>query len=230
MIAFSTLFTINIVTSNVSLAMVSVPLHQVSRSTCPIAAMLIESTLGRRYTMSTWCSILPLIVGVALTTAGDYRCSLAGLCMTIFGVFLAALKTVVTNRVMTGSLTLRAMDVLLRMSPLATLQCLLCAYFNGELRTAYQVYVVERHTVWTWAFVLLGNGIIAFLLNVVSLQANNLAGALTMTVAGNIKQTLTIMLGIVVFHVPTGLLNVTGIVVTVAGAGWYSKLELKNKR
>ena len=56
------------------------------------------------------------------------------------------------------------------------------------------------------------------------------AGALTITVCGNVKQALTILFGIVLFHVQVGLTNAVGMVVTIAGAVWYSKVELDNKR
>lgn len=45
------------------------------------------------------------------------------------------------------------------------------------------------------------NAIIAFMLNVVSFQTNKVAGALTLAVAGNVKQCLAILLGIVLFNV-----------------------------
>lgn len=229
MIAFSALFTVNIATSNVSLALVSVPLHQVMRSTCPIAAILIYRMLGRTYSTATYLSIVPLIVGVALATIGDYYCTIYGFCLTLLGVVLAAIKTVATNRIMTGSLALTALEVLLRMSPLATVQCVVCAFMTGEVEAAHQAYVHGRLS-GRLGLALLANGSIAFLLNIVSLHANKLSGALTMTIAGNVKQGLTILLGIVLFNVHTGLMNAAGIGITIAGAAWYSKIELDTKR
>lgn len=229
MLAFSTLFTINIATSNVSLAVVSVPLHQVLRSTCPVAAIMIYRLMGRTYSTATYISIIPLILGVALATIGDYYCTTYGLFLTLLGVFLAAVKTVATNKIMTGSLALSALEVLLRMSPLATIQCVVCAFFTGEVEAAHLAYTkgeLSGH----FGLALLANGMIAFFLNIVSLKANKMAGALTMTVAGNMKQTLTILIGIMLFKVQTGMVNAVGIVMTVAGAALYSKVELDTKR
>ena len=227
-VAFSTLFTLNIATSNVSLALVSVPLHQVLRSTCPVATLLIYRMQGRTYTTATYLSIIPLIFGVALATIGDYYCTSYGLCLTLLGVVLAAVKTVATNKIMTGSLALSALEVLLRMSPLATVQCVICAFMTGEVEAAHLAYV-QGNISGQFGLVLFANGLIAFLLNIVSLQANKLAGALTMTVAGNVKQSLTILLGIVFFNVQTGLLNAGGIAMTIMGAALYSKVELDTK-
>ena len=68
--------------------------------------------------------MVPLIFGVALATFGDYYFTMIGFLLTALGVVLAAIKTVATNRLMTGSLALSAMEVLFRMSPLAATQCL----------------------------------------------------------------------------------------------------------
>lgn len=65
--AFSFLFTVNIAISNVSLAMVSVPFHQIMRSTCPVVTILIyKVAYGREYSRTTYLTMIPLVFGVAL--------------------------------------------------------------------------------------------------------------------------------------------------------------------
>jgi len=58
--------------------------------------------------------------------------------------------------------------------------------------------------------ILLLNGIIAFALNVISFTANKKTGALTMTVAANVKQILTIVLSIIFFHLTVTWMNALG--------------------
>jgi hypothetical protein len=60
LVAFSVLFTVNIAISNVSLAMVSVPFHQIVRSTTPVATILIYRWLGRSYGIMTYVSLIPM--------------------------------------------------------------------------------------------------------------------------------------------------------------------------
>lgn len=129
---------------------------------------------------------------------------------------------------MTGALSLPALEILLRMSPLAALQGLVYAWITGETG---QIITLARDGLvpWTMVLALVGNGLLAFVLNISSFQTNKLAGALTLTVAGNLKQCLTILLGIALFHVQVSLPNGMGMVVTVAGAAWYSKVELDSK-
>jgi hypothetical protein len=70
------------------------------------------------------------------------------------------------------------------------------------------------------------NGILAFALNISSFSTNKNTGALTMTVCGNIKQCLTIFLGISIFGVHVGWYNALGMLCALAGAAWYGIVEL----
>lgn len=243
--------------------MVSVPFHQIARSTTPVITVAAYRLLfGRAYSTETYLSLIPIVLGVGMTTYGEYYFTLAGFLLTFLGVALAVAKTIATNRIMTGSLKLSPMETLMRMSPLAFFQALLIAWISGELSgaiagaagapaaaavasdaaaagapavggaAAVAVRVVARavgDSPLSMALALLGNGVLAFALNVSSFTANKAAGALTMTVCGNVKQCLTVLLGIVFFNVTIGFLNGVGMLVSLAGAAWYSFVELQQK-
>jgi hypothetical protein len=231
LLAFSLLFTLNIAISNLSLAMVSVPFHQVMRSTCPVVTILIYRTVySRSYSNATYLSIIPLVLGAALATAGDYQAALLGILLAILGVFLACIKTIATNRLMTGPLKLSAMELLLRLSPLAAIQCMAWAYCMGELESLRKFSQLEGGFSFSFTLLILANALMAFALNIVSFQTNKIVGALAVTVCGNVKQALTILLGIVLFSVPVGLINAIGMGITMIGAAWFSKVELDSKK
>jgi hypothetical protein len=115
------------------------------------------------------------------------------------------------------------------MSPLAAAQSLVYAYCTGEL-TRFSQFTAQGHLTSNVLLALLGNGILAFMLNVTSFQTNKLAGGLTLSVCGNLKQCLTILLGILLFNVRVGPENGAGMLVTLIGAAWYSKVELSVKK
>lgn len=209
--------------------MVSVPFHQIARSTCPIFTILIYRFFyGRTYSQATYISLVPVILGVGLATYGDYYFTTIGFTLTFLGVVLSAFKTVMSNRIMTGSLALPALEILLRMSPLAAVQSFLYAFATGEA-SAFSAWVAEGNLTPSYSVALLGNGLLAFLLNISSFQTNKLAGALTMTVCANLKQCLTVLLGILLFDVTVGVWNGAGMLVTLVGAAIYSKVELDSK-
>ena len=217
--------------------MVSVPFHQVVRSTTPLfTTFLFRVLFNRTFSTETYLSLIPIIFGVTIATYGDFTFTDLGFILTFLGVILAALKTIVTNRMMTGSLALSFWEILRRMSPLACLQSILYALFTGEL-AAFRDFLRDelftgtaRFSPMTFLLVMLGNGGLAFALNVSSFSTNKVAGALTMTVCANIKQCLTIVLGGLLFDVHLSAMNMWGILITVIGGGVYSFVELDSKK
>ncbi len=191
--------------------MVTIPFHQVVRATTPVFTVLIYHFIYQAsYSTLTYCSLIPVIAGVGLATYGDYAATTLGFIVTLLGAFLAAVKTVTTNRIQTGSLRLSAMEILHRMSPLALVQSLAFASLFGEIEHFRKHAVVERRLNINIIAMLLVNGIIAFGLNVISFAANKMVGALTMTVAANVKQILTIVLSVAFFKLIVGTMHALG--------------------
>ena len=85
--------------TNDSRGMVSVPLHQVMRSTCPVFTVLITRfRYGRLYSTETYISLIPVTLGVGLATYGDYYFSSTGFFLTFLGVMLASAKVRLLDR------------------------------------------------------------------------------------------------------------------------------------
>ncbi|KAF7721979.1 UAA transporter [Apophysomyces ossiformis] len=208
--------------------MVSVAFHQVVRAMTPVFTVLISIVfLQKSYSRMIYFSLLPVVLGVAFATFGEYDYTAVGLLLTILGTVLAAVKTIVTNRIQVGRLKLHPLDLLLRMSPLAFVQCVFYAYATGELERV-QEFSMNNMTI-SMASGLLFNGILAFALNIVSFTANKKTSALTMTVAGNVKQVLSIVLAVVIFKYNINVTNAFGIILTLLGGAWYGNVELSEK-
>ncbi|KAG0299249.1 UAA transporter [Dissophora globulifera] len=228
MLMFSFLYTLNIAISNVSLNEVSVAFHQVVRAMTPVFTIAISvAFLGKKYSGMTYLSLLPLLLGVYMATVGDYSYTAMGFFLTILGTVLAATKTVVTNRIQVGRLQLHPLDLLLRMSPLAFVQTVIFSWMKGELDEV--VSFCKADMSYKLVMALLVNGVIAFFLNYVSFTANKKTSALTMTVAANVKQVLSIVVAVTVFNTTIGFLNGLGIIMTLLGGACYSYVDLREK-
>ncbi|KAI8146004.1 triose-phosphate transporter family-domain-containing protein [Fennellomyces sp. T-0311] len=228
MLMFSVLYTINIAISNVSLNLVSVAFHQVVRAMTPVFTVMISIVfLQKSFSNLTYLSLLPVVIGVGFATFGEYGYTAVGFMLTVLGTVLAAVKTVVTNRILVGRLKLEPLDLLMRMSPLAFVQCIFYAYITGELGRV-QEFSSSNMTVGL-ASGLIVNGIMAFGLNIVSFTANKKTGALTMTVAGNVKQVLSIILAVIIFKLNINATNAFGIILTLLGGAWYGKVEMSER-
>ncbi|KAF9111200.1 UAA transporter [Mortierella sp. AM989] len=228
MLMFSFLYTLNIAISNVSLNEVSVAFHQVVRAMTPVFTIAISvAFLSKKYSGMTYLSLLPLLLGVYMATVGDYSYTAMGFFLTVLGTVLAATKTVVTNRIQVGRLQLHPLDLLLRMSPLAFVQTVIFSWMKGELDEV--VLFCKTDMSYSLIMALLVNGIIAFFLNYVSFTANKKTSALTMTVAANVKQVLSIVVAVTVFNTTIGFLNGLGIIMTLLGGACYSYVDLREK-
>ncbi|EPQ51849.1 TPT-domain-containing protein [Gloeophyllum trabeum ATCC 11539] len=255
LVAFSVLYAMNIAVSNVSLQLVTVPFHQVVRASTPIFTIFLSYLFyGTLCSREKMISLIPVIVGVGFATYGDYYFTTWGLILTLFGTFLAALKTIFTNVLQSPPISplspstpaaspppkftmrsflpprlhLHPLDLLTRMSPLAFIQCVLYAQLSGELDRVKEYSA--REMTGMRAATLLVNGAIAFGLNIVSFTANKKAGPLSMTVAANVKQVLTIALAMFIFHLPPSMTNTLGIVLTLLGGAWYAATGYEEKR
>lgn len=141
----------------------------------------------RRYVLQTYLALLVVVAGVGFSTYGDYGWTNWGLFLTLLGTLLAALKTVVTNMMLVGRLKLNPLDLLMRMSPMAFVQCVVYSWYSGEMARVREYGATQMTQ--SKAIALAINGVIAFGLNVVSFTANKKTSALTMTVAGACRST-----------------------------------------
>lgn len=223
--AFSVLYTANIAVSNASLSMVTIPFHQTVRALTPVFTVAIyRIVFAGIYSTATYISLVPIILGVMLASYGDLSATMLGFFVTLLGTILAAVKTVATNRLQTAGLHFGALELLHRMSPIACAQSLFVAYLYGEFDRFEPRLVGIKGLV-----IVLANGIIAFGLNMASFEANKRSGALTMTIAANIKQVLTVVLAVALWRIPITATNACGITLTLLGGAWYGRVELKGK-
>ncbi|KAL9610203.1 MAG: hypothetical protein Q9167_005080 [Letrouitia subvulpina] len=210
--------------------MVTVPLHQTVRALTPVFTVAIyRYCFSSIYDKGTYISLAPVILGVILASYGDLYATLLGFSMTLIGTLLAAVKTVATNRLQTAGLHFGALELLYRMSPIACVQSLVMAYFCGEIQQFQDFAAVPGQFRLQEVMILLVNGVIAFALNVASFETNRCAGALTMTIAANVKQVLTVVLSISIWRIQVGLMNACGIVITLIGGAWYGRVEVMGK-
>lgn len=134
---------------------------------------------------------------------------------------------------MTSTIGLGSMELLYRMSIYSTVQTAVFGVVAGEISAFSKAITTDASdnsplgVTWVVASLVV-NGVVAFALNIASFETNKVAGALAITVAGNLRQTLTLCLGIFIIgnfelNIVTGL----GIVLVVVGCALYSKAELE---
>lgn len=237
MLLFSLLFSSNIVVGNSALKYVPVSLVQVVRSVIPgLTLVLSMLVLGKSYSSNYYWTILLIILGVALASIGELEFHFVGFLLTVLVCFLSSLKSVVSQKFLVGKLQFHPFELLQRMSWLSALQMLIMSLIMEKdaisewWRANYTDAAVGQGLDSTqFALLLLANGAMAFLLNYANFMTTKKTSALTVTVAGNVKHILTILLSVMMFKNPISLLNGVGTLVTLVGAVVYSFLEYNEK-
>jgi len=164
--------------------------------------------------------VLPIVIGVAMASYGEMTATAVGSAYTLLCILLAALKGVLGGELLSGDLKLHEMDLLSKMCPLALLQIGLASILTGEVSA-----IIGR---WDDIMsssapqVVMLSGVLSFTLNVSSLIANKVTSPLTLAIAANIKQVLTIAFGTLYFGDSVSALNGFGIMLVLIGSYSYA--------
>eukprot|EP00741_Cyanophora_paradoxa_P002820 tig00000632_g2737.t1 len=231
---FAALFAANIVMGNSGLRYVTVSFSQICRALVPtITVVLSRFILGKTYPLRVKLSLIPILIGVCLAAYGELNFHILGFTLMMATVVLASLKAIYSNKFLTGAYKLEAFDLLDRVTPPALLMLVPFIFATGEADRliAWQpkrdaawedlpFWVPQRHA----AYILLSCAA-SLWLNYASFRYNQVTSALSITVAGNAKEALTIVVSVFVFKNTVTPLNLFGTVVTICGSCLYSYLQ-----
>ncbi len=220
------LFCLNIAFGNIAVMIVSLPLSQMVRSTIPIFIMILSTIMLRtRNTCSLAITVLPIVIGVAMTAYGDIELTATSLIILVIGNIFAAMKVVVTNKYLVKD-EIHPMVMLAKLSPLATLVMLSFAVINGEIVKFAQVWNEIGASTYFWV---LTSGGISFFLNWTNFLASKSTSPLTMSVLGNLKQVVLVFISIVFFGTQITVVSLFGITIATIGLTAYSFVKCKEK-
>ena len=256
LVAFSLLYTVNIALSNLTLGHVSLPMHQTIRATAPAITVLFTVIVFhkplRYYPRAVYLSLVPTICGVVVATTSlsdnvghkGRGSSTFGAALTFLGAIIAVVKTMLTHQLQSSSssssppssgrcrlqIGLSAMTLVRYLSPYAVVQALGFACWTGEVRHLLALdpatdLVGGLREVGVLAIV---NMLSASALNIASFEANRRCGALSMGVAGNLKQVFILVIAIWAERDGGGRSGgvngrvALGTLMTVVGGVWYA--------
>eukprot|EP00761_Pharyngomonas_kirbyi_P012026 gb/GECH01012053.1/.p1 GENE.gb/GECH01012053.1/~~gb/GECH01012053.1/.p1 ORF type:complete len:320 (+),score=53.73 gb/GECH01012053.1/:1-960(+) len=220
---FSVLYCLNIAFGNLSLHVVSVALSQVVRATIPGVIMILAFlVLNHRPSRTLMCTVIPIIIGVSMACFGNMEITAVSILVLLIGIFLAALKGVMTNKYLV-EYNLHPIEMLYRLAPLAGIQMIFLAFITGEI-SSFSVEYLDLISSGSF-FGVFATALAAFFLNYTNFMANKATSPLTISVAGNLKQAATIGISVWLFNTHLGPLNAAGVFVTFGGVWAYTMVK-----
>jgi hypothetical protein len=157
-----------------------------------------------------------IVLGVVIASFGEIRFEFWGFVFQIGGIVTEALRLVLVQRLLSSA------DF--KMDPLVSLYYYApaCAVTNIIFTIAVEgskITMADIYDIGPW--VLLANGMVAFLLNVSSVLLIGQTSAVVLTMAGILKDILLVFASMFIFHDPVTGQQFFGYSLALAGLVWY---------
>ena len=213
--------------SNSSYLYLSVSFIQMTKSLMPGLVYATGIALGtEQFSSASAANMLLIAFGVVICALGEANLVMKGLLQQLAALgFEAARLTMVQILMAAKGLQMNPLQSLYYVSP-ACFLCLLAPWVSIELR----VLLTNPPTIYPAVF--LSNALAAFALNLAVFLLIGKTSALTMNIAGVIKDWMLIFFSYAVFQAPVTRLNLVGYAFCCSGVAVYNyqKLQLLKKK
>lgn len=214
------LFSISLVLANKTYIYLSVSYIQMLKAFTPIAVLVLSYTSGLQKTSLTELYIVIIIcIGVAMTSVGETYFSWFGFNCQSLAILAEASRLVLTNVLLKG----------LKLDPLSALyyQAPLVCVFIGVpmLWFEFDQLPIDRMLTQNFILTMLVNGAVAFSLNIALILVLQHTSALTLTLAGIVKDMLLVSLSVVFFGSPVTPLQYFGYSLSLLGLFLHKQFQ-----
>ncbi|KAJ9528880.1 hypothetical protein QJQ45_000442 [Haematococcus lacustris] len=209
--------------SNSSYLYLSVSFIQMTKSLMPGLVYASGVALGtEKYSQGTTLNMLLIAFGVLVCAYGEVNLVVKGLIQQLTALCFEALRlTMVQVLINSKGLNMNPLQSLYYVSP-ACLLCLLVPFFSVELHN------MTKRNDWTFnPSVMLANAMTAFILNLAVFMLIGKTSALTMNIAGVIKDWMLIFFSFYLFRAPVTWINLLGYGFCCSGVVVYNHMKLQ---
>lgn len=223
--------------NSVALKAAGVTLTYVVKASIPVFTVLVCALQGQKFSSLTYCSLIPICVGVGLASGSDMYFSYLGLCAALISALAQtfmnlSIKRVRSKKGHSGSKAFLGMAVLCTVFtiPVAYSFSILPNYGYSQFSpTSFDHMISIYHDSQRglyWPFILLLTGAVAYhveyALNFVFV---GFVSSVTFSVCDIARRIAIIITGAVVFNKILTANNWIGICIALGGVLWYSYLE-----
>jgi solute carrier family 35, member E3 len=217
---------IEVVFNNMGLRYIPVSFVQTLRSLTPLcAALCARLVLKKKLSSRASLSLVPITIGVSLSTYEELSFHMGGFCVTILSCFLTAGKLALTSELMVGVAKIDPVSALLYMCPIGFVIASPIAFLL-EGRALFQWIEINGGSSLSFCIVL-SSALFAFALNLSIFFLLRRTSAVTVAVAGNFKVAVTVLLSVVIFRNPLSHLGWVGCGIALVGCTSYGLIQKK---
>ena len=221
------LFILNVIIGWYGLAVVNLPLFLCVRRTTVAFALVAEwLVLGSKQSPRVTASVCLIVVGAVIAGAGTFSADALGIAYTVGNNVATAMQLVLVKSA-SDATGVRGFGIVYYNSLWALPLCVIGATVTGEWRYAISHPALAMPAFW---LALLAASSMGGLMTYTTILATTVAGPLATTVTGNVKDVVATLVGAAAFgdYTPT-ISSVTGILVSFAGAGWFTAEKLSTE-
>ncbi|PXF46491.1 Solute carrier family 35 member E3 [Gracilariopsis chorda] len=216
--------------TNLSLQHNSVGFYQVMKVMTTPTVVIIEALLYQKYLENRLkLSLLPVCLGVILTTVTDFRLNLTGTIYAVAGVIVTSFYQIWSGTLQ-RSLDCNALQLQTYVAPLAAL------FILPLMPLLDQYDMNDLHSIWYYNLNVQNGAVIAltgffgFLVNVSIFLVIGRSSAVSYNILGHCKTVVVLMSDFLLFGRPKSFKSSFGIVLTLVGVFWYTSLKLEKAR
>ena len=218
------LFSLSLWLSNSAYIYLSVSFIQMLKALSPVVVFLVTCFAGqRRFNIRVLLNMFVIATGVVIASYGEINFVWLGFFMQLCGILTEACRLVLVQILLSSEdLRLNSITTMYFVSPV----CLLFLTVPF-LILEWPLMATEKQSssqdMLSLCFVLLFNALCAFCLNVSVYMLIGKTSALTMNIAGVIKDWLLIGFSNVFFHAPISALQIRGYLLAFLGVYYYNR-------
>lgn len=216
--------------TNLSLQHNSVGFYQVMKVMTTPTVVIIEALLYQKYLENSLkLSLIPVCIGVIITTATDFRLNLIGTGYAVAGVIVTSFYQIWSGTLQ-RSLDCNGLQLQTYVSPLA-------AIFILPFVPLFDNYTYnDLESIWYYHFtpnnlsVISVTGFFGFLVNISIFLVIGRSSPLSYNILGHCKTVVVLLSDYILFDRPFTFKSTVGIVLTLIGVFWYTSLKLERAR
>lgn len=163
--------------------------------------------------------VLIISLGVALTSIGELRFNMNGFVVQILAIMAESGRLTLTN-VLLKQLKLDSLSTLYYVAPV-------CFVSNSIIFMLFEWATFPWSKVLSpmFLFTLVSNGLVAFSLNITLVMLISHTSALTLTLAGIVKDVMLVVLSIIIFRSPVSVLQYLGYAVALLSLNLHKEYK-----